>query len=91
MYVYIYLYVCKYVRMPASMYVQVISLWLLKVYANNSFGTSDPVQADGFTYPPPPVPVIEDSSSMTVQIQLTLLPNHRFLMIAVEVSVITLN
>ena len=78
--------------MHASMYVQVISLlWLPKVFANNSLGKSDPVQADGFTYPPPPVPSIENSSSMTVQIQLTLLPNHRFLMIVVEVSVITLN
>ena len=91
-YMFVYIFICKYVCMHASMYVQVVSLlWLPKVIANNSLGKSDPVQADGFTYPPPPVPVINGSSNITVRIQLTLLPNHRFLVIAVEVSVIILN
>ena len=62
-------------------------LCLLKVIANNSRGVSDPVQVDSFTYPFPPVPIIKNVTNTTVEIQLTLLFNHRFLNISVQVSI----
>ena len=76
-------YTCMYVRIS-----DLIVVCLLKVISNNSLGVSDPVQVDGFTFPRPPVPIILGFSSETVQIQLTLLFNHRFLNISVEVSII---
>ena len=57
---------------------------------NNSLGTSDPVQTVSFTYPLPPKPELDDSSTtnVTALIYLDLLSTHSFLNISLEVSII---
>ena len=82
------MYVCIHLLYSLYCFTIDIIMHLLKVIANNSLGTSDPVQTDSFTYPLPPEPMLQNDNitNLTALIHLELLSTHRFLIISVEVS-----
>ena len=61
-----------------------------QVNANNRFGDSDEARRSSFTYPLPPIPVVNsaDVGNVTVRVHLDLMRSHDLLNISLEVIAI---